>query len=89
MKMNEEWKRLWHEGCIGVTVDGETKIAKYFCKAYDEGSEFGIDDGRISKLSIYIDNALVVNYDRGWDIEPADDDQFALIAYAICLESYN
>ncbi|MDF2700916.1 MAG: hypothetical protein K0Q49_2480 [Haloplasmataceae bacterium] len=47
-------------------------------KLFDEGSDFGINGGRVSKLTIWKgekftwDN-VVVNYDRGWDIEPEDD----------------
>ena len=69
--------RLWHEGTIGIPVTGtkETKIAHYWVKAYDEGSEYGIDGGKISKLTITIDGNKVVNYDRGWDIEPDEDDE--------------
>ena len=83
--------RLWHEGTIGIPVNGtkETKIAHYWVKAYDEGSEFGIDGGKISKLRITIDGYTVVNYDRGWDVEPDENDEAALIAYSICLQEYN
>lgn len=80
--------RLWKEGTIGCPVNGETKIAHYWAKVYDEGSEYGINDGRVSKLTIKIDGKTVVNYDRGWDIEPADDDVAAQIALAIVLDSY-
>ena len=48
-------------------------------KQYDEGSQFGIEGGRISKLMLKRNGEVVCNYDRGWDIEPADPDtQFAL-----------
>ena len=39
-------------------------------KLFDEGSEFGINNGRVSKLSIQDNNNWIVNYDRGWDIKP-------------------
>ena len=81
--------RLWHECTIGCPVDGETKIAHCWIKAYDEGSVFGIDEGCISKLTIQIDGKTVVAYDRGWDIEPDESDLATMIAYSICLESYN
>jgi len=46
-------------------------------KLFDQGSIFGIDDGRVSKLIIFkgerqqkgLGNVFVF-YDRGWDIEP-------------------
>lgn len=86
---NNEWKRLWHECTIGCPVNGETKIAHCWIKAYDEGSVYGINEGRISKLTIQIDGKTVVAYDRGWDIEPDENDQAAMIAYSICLNDYN
>ena len=55
---------LWKRG----TVDGFT----YEAKVYDEGSEFGIDGGRISKLTVYTGCGVGANYDRGWDMEPLD-----------------
>ena len=43
--------RLWHEGTIGIPQkDGSSKIAHYWVKAYDEGSAYGINEGKISKL---------------------------------------
>ena len=54
--------RLWKEGTIGIPVKGgKTKIAHYWAKVYDEGSEYGINEGRISKLRITIDGETVVN----------------------------
>ena len=82
--------RLWKEGSIGIPLkDGGNKIAHYWAKVYDEGSEFGIDEGRISKLTIKIDGKTVVNYDRGWDIEPDENDRATMIAYSICIQEYN
>ena len=40
-----------------------------------------------SKLSIKIDGEWKANYDRGWDIEPADEE--TNIAYSILLNEYN
>lgn len=61
---------MWKKGII--TVNG--KSYRYCAKVYDEGSEFGINEGRISKLTIIDANdetwsRPVINYDRGWDIE--------------------
>lgn len=81
--------RLWKEGTIGVPVNGETKIAHYWAKVYDEGSEYGINGGKISKLTIKIDGVTVVNYDRGWDVKPDESDEATMIAYSICLADYN
>lgn len=82
--------RLWKEGTIGIPVKGgETKIAHFWAKVYDEGSEYGINEGRISKLTVEIDGVKVINYDRGWDIEPDEDNEAAQIALAILLNDYN
>jgi hypothetical protein len=55
---------------VSGTVGGYTFEAKLF----DDPSPFGIAKGRVSKLAIYdpIAQKQVVNYDRGWDIKPAD-----------------
>jgi hypothetical protein len=65
---------------INGTIDKYNFEAKHF----DEGSPFGIDNGRVSKLMIWdekkrneeqnIFSAAIVNYDRGWDIEPETDE---------------
>ena len=81
--------RLWKEGTIGIPVNGETKIAHYWAKVYDEGSIYGIDEGRISKLTIKIDGQTVVSYDRGWEIEPDENDEATMIAYSIIINDYN
>ena len=55
---------------------GELNGFKWCIKVYGDGSEFGIDNGRISKLWIQrkSNGEPVVNYDRGWDIKPFDVD---------------
>lgn len=41
---------------------------KIVCKAYDEGSKYGLAIApRISKMSIYSGEKEVFNYDRGMD----------------------
>ena len=52
--------------------DGELDIT--FCaKVFAEGSPFGIDGGKISKLEIRLGNEVLCSYDRGWDIEPSTE----------------
>lgn len=82
---------MWHEGTIGIPQkDGSSKVAHYWVKAYEEPSEdYGINGGRISKLAIKIDGKYTANYDRGWDIRPAEDDENTQVAYCILLENYN
>lgn len=59
---------MWEHG--EFTINGCNFC--YSAKVFEEGSQFGIKNGRISKLEIRdIDtNEVVVNYDRGWDIRP-------------------
>ena len=76
-------KRLWHEGALKV----HNECFRYWVKQYDEGSEYGIDGGRVSKLTIKRDGIEVCNYDRGWDIEPEDEN--TQLALAILLHEYN
>lgn len=74
---------MWTEGSIKV----KESIIHYWIKRFDEGSEFGIDGGRISKLMLKKNGRIVANYDRGWDTLPDGDD--AKIAYAILIKEYN
>ena len=74
---------MWREG----TIINNKKGYRYWVKHFDEGSRFGIDGGRISKLMIRRSGETVCNYDRGWDIKPVDEDtEFAL---AILMKDYN
>ena len=83
-------KTGWHKGTIGSPIGSkETKIAHYWVKAYEEGSKFGIDGGKISKLTIEVNGEVTANYDREWDIEPNEDDGITLLAYSILLNDYN
>ena len=59
----------------------------YQIKHFSEGSVFGIDEGKISKLHISKDGRTVVNYERGWDIEPVDSEARAV--YETLLLTYN
>ena len=52
-------------------VEGKVGKYKFQAKLFDNGSIFGIDKGRVSKLSIGNEGELcIVNYDRGWDKKP-------------------
>lgn len=74
---------MWKEGSIRVNGS----IFHYWIKQWDEGSKFGIEGGRISKLTIKRDGVAVVNYDRGWDKKPSDPD--VQLAMEIILHSEN
>ena len=60
----------WQEGTIRIHDD----IYHYWVKSFAEGSEYGIDGGRISKLMLKRNSEIVCNYDRGWDVEPVDEE---------------
>ena len=78
---------MWHEGTIGIPVDGGKQIHQFWVKSFETGSQFGIDGGRISKLMLKRDGKIVCNYDRGWDIEPADEN--TQLATELLLHSEN
>ncbi|NCC05119.1 MAG: hypothetical protein EOM37_14020 [Proteobacteria bacterium] len=61
---------MWKEGSLKV----HDSIFHYWMKQYGEGSQFGIDGGRISKLMLKLDGTIVANYDRDWDVKPTDPD---------------
>ena len=60
---------MWSEGTIGVpaSVAGKPTAVHYWVKHYKEPSKYGINNGRISKVMLKIDEEIVCNYDRGWD----------------------
>ena len=74
---------MWREGSLKV----HDSIFHYWMKQYDEGSQFGIEGGRISKLMLKRNGEVVCNYDRGWDIEPTCME--AEMALCILLNNYN
>lgn len=74
---------MWSKG----SIKAHNSIIHYWVKHFEVGSVYGIESGRISKLMLKRDGIIVANYDRGWDIEPADED--TEIALAILLKKYN
>lgn len=74
---------MWREGSIKIGED----IFRYWIKQYGGGSVYGIEGGRISKLMIKRNGEIVCNYDRGWDIKPADEDTEFMLA--ILIKDYN
>ena len=75
---------MWTQGTIG---NGGMTSVSYWVKHYENESQFGIDNGRISKLTLVQDSKVVYNYDRGEDIEPQTSE--AEKALAILLKEYN
>lgn len=74
---------MWKEGSLRVNGD----IFHYWMKQYEEGSPFGIDGGRISKLMLKRNGEIVYNYDRGLDVAPVDEN--TAFALEILLNSEN
>lgn len=67
IKITKPWAdNGWITGKIGQFV--------FTAKVFGLPSKFGIDGGRVSKLEIKKGTTPVVNYDRGWDIEPESDE---------------
>ena len=89
--MENTIKAGWHEGTMGIpTSDGHNRVAHYWVKTYDESSEeYGLNGGKISKLSIKVNGEWVANYDRGWDIKPDENDEMMQISLAILMKEYN
>lgn len=76
----------WYDG--EFDYDDETTIYLK-AKIFDEPSEFGIDDGRISKLAMsyeeywWGEDVTIARYDRGWDYYPDDEEEQDMIAFAV------
>ena len=62
---------MWKQG----KIDG----CEYWVKRYNESSIYGINEGRISKLTVKRDGREIINYDRGWDLEPKTDADRAVL----------
>lgn len=63
---------------LGTWVQGREEFDEErglaFCaKIFEEGSHYGIDGGRISKLEIRAGNEILCSYDRGWDVRPSEE----------------
>lgn len=80
---------MFKEGTIGIPKGDKYIVAHYWVKVFEKGSEYGINNGRISKLTIKIDGTITASYDRGWDIKPAEEDEATQLAYCILLQNYN
>ena len=49
-------------------------------KHYEEGSQYRIDGGRISKLHVTKDNEEMAAYDRGWEVHPKTEEAKRIVA---------
>lgn len=59
----------------------------YDLKQFDKPSKFGIEGGRISKLSLKLNGKYVAVYDRGWVIQPKTEAAREALRYL--LDRYN
>lgn len=73
---------MWESGIL--TIDGMNIV--WNAKVFDEGSIFGINEGRISKLAARINDDWIFNYDREWDIKPQD--KIAKKTFKILVKKY-
>ncbi len=70
---------MWKNG----KVDG----CEYWVKSYEEPSIYGINEGRISKLTVTRNDYEIISYERGWDLAPqTEEDRDVLDAI---LKKYN
>lgn len=69
---NFEFDGDWY----GFVASCNNKLFRGSAKIFCEGSVFGIDGGKISKIYFVEMNSekTSCNYDRGWDIVPVEDD---------------
>ena len=57
---------MWKDGIINGYL--------FEAKVYAEPSEYGINEGRISKLAISKTGIILCSYGRGWDIRPEGEE---------------
>ena len=68
------WTKGTYKGCV------------FYCKHFDNPSaEYGLEGGRISKLEIRKNGAIVYGYDRGEYIPPADTNTEKALDYIATL----
>lgn len=56
----------WVQGIVTY----QNRTYEFCAKVFDEGSEYGINGGRVSKLGVKDRLMPIINYDRGWDLKP-------------------
>ena len=74
---------MWKAGAMLI----KGKVYKFQVKIYKISSKYGIDEGKIFKAYVSRDGVAVINYNRGWALEPVDED--AALALEILMKEYN
>lgn len=75
---------MWREGSLKVYES----VFHYWLKVYDKPSQYGINGGKISKLTLKSNGKIVCNFDRGWDIKPTDPDTQLALGLLIHINKY-
>lgn len=75
----------WKKGRIVLPLkNGGEAEYRYEAVVFDEGSKYGINGGRVSKLYMCDEgNKCLCNYDRGWDIEPSTEEVRYAVDYIV------
>ena len=66
LKKTRRYTKMWTNKYLEVGK----KVVEFWAKHYEEGSDFGINGGKISKLTVKYKGETLLNYDRGWDKKP-------------------
>lgn len=59
--------------CTHAFLEIGNEMVEFWVKHFEEGSDYGINGGRISKLTVKHKDETLLNYDRDWDIKPATE----------------
>ena len=68
-------------------VNGRKRNGENSARQHCSNDRQQYDGGRISKLMLKRDGKIVCNYDRGWDVEPIDEN--TQLALELLLHSEN
>lgn len=76
---------MWKKGALAVETSGGITVISYEIKVFDQGSIYGINGGRISKLWLADDETglTLASYDRGWDIQPCNEAAESAVAHLL------
>ncbi|MEC0167355.1 DUF7678 domain-containing protein [Paenibacillus graminis] len=80
-----EYRGSFYESDI---YEGEIQGLYVQAQVFSEPSGYGINEGRISRLTVYPDRQKefrknLANYDRGWDGKPPEDSDIRAVIEAV------